>query len=67
MTYRLIRKNVVQLVIAKYHEKVETLLHNFPNSYSKHEFVKELESIANKILDIFFNFSGFLFVRKFFM
>ena len=25
------------------------------------------ESIANKILDIFFNFSGFLFVRKFFM
>ena len=47
MTYRLIRKNIIRLVVKKYHEDVEDLLKKFPNSYSKHEFAGELESMAN--------------------
>ena len=49
MTYRLVRKNIIRLVVKKFHEQIEDTLHSFPNSYSKHEFTNELEEIANKI------------------
>ena len=49
MTYRLIRKNIIRLVVKKFHERVEDTLQNFPNSYSIHEFEGELDAIANEM------------------
>ena len=49
MTYRLIKKNEIRLVVKEYHEKVEDLLKNFPNSYSKRDFSKELEILADEM------------------
>ena len=48
MTYRLIRKNLIRLIVKEYHEKVDDLLENFPNKYSLHEFSGELDAIANE-------------------
>ena len=47
MTYQLFRKNTIRLIVREYHEKVEDTLKNFPNSYSKYEFSRELEIMAN--------------------
>ena len=49
MTYRLIKKNEIRLIVKEYHEKVEDLLKNFPNSYSKRDFSKELEILADEM------------------
>ena len=49
MTYRIFRKNLIRLIACKYHEQIEDELHCFPNSYTKHDFAKKLEEIANAI------------------
>ena len=49
LTYRLVRKNMVRLIVKEFHEQMEDLLKNFPNSYSKHNFAKELDNFANQL------------------
>ena len=49
MTYHLIRKNKIRLIVKEYHQHLDDMLESFPNSYTMHEFSGELDAIANEI------------------
>ena len=40
---------MVRLIVKEFHEQMEDLLKNFPNSYSKHNFAKELDHFAYQL------------------